>query len=82
MQKRIRFIAVILLLWTCESPEGLSIKEIPTPVQEGGEPNLFSSGEGELYLSWVEYLNDSTDALNYARLIENTWTNHNKNASF
>lgn len=68
-------IGATLLLWACESPEGLSIEEIPTPVREGGEPNLFSSSNGELYLSWVEYLNDSTDALNYARLQEDAWAN-------
>ena len=73
MRKPIRFIVVLLVLWACEPPEELSTIEIPTPVQEGGEPNLFSSSNGELYLSWVEYLNDSTDALNYARLTENTW---------
>ncbi len=68
-------IGATLLLWACESPEGLSIEEIPTPVQEGGEPNLFSSSNGKLYLSWVEYLNDSTDALNYARLQDDAWAN-------
>ncbi|NET36866.1 MAG: exo-alpha-sialidase [Cyanothece sp. SIO1E1] len=73
MQKLLLLIGAILLLWACESPEGLYVVEIPTPVGEGGEPNLFSSSNGDLYLSWVEYLNDSTDALNYARLQGDSW---------
>ncbi len=74
MQNPLPFIAIILLLLACESPESLSTEEIPTPVEEGGEPNLFNSSNGELYLSWVEYLNDSTDALNYALLDEHKWS--------
>lgn len=75
MQKPLRLIAAILFLWACEAPEEPSIKEIPTPVQEGGEPNLFLADDGQLYLSWVAYLDDSTSALQFAQFEGSEWSN-------
>ena len=50
------------------------IQPITTPSTEGGEPNLFTSSDGTLYLSWIEYLNDTTDALMFSTLNETEWT--------
>ena len=47
---------------------------IETPCQSGGQQNLFSSGDN-LYMSWVEYLNDTTDALMYAQMDGEKWGN-------
>ncbi len=69
------FILAILTLWSCESSEELLIKEIPTPVKEGGEPNLFLADNGELYLSWVSYLDDTTSALAFAQFAGDEWSN-------
>lgn len=49
-------------------------QEIITLVQEGGEPNLFVANDGQAYLSWVEYLDDSTDALLFSRLENDRWS--------
>jgi len=53
-----------------------SPKEIATPCKEGGEPNLFTSETGMVYLSWVEYLNDTTDALRFSTLENGKWTSY------
>ena len=51
-----------------------SFKEIPTHCIEGGEANLFVSNSGHVFLSWVEYLNDTTDALKFSVLKEDVWS--------
>lgn len=51
-----------------------TIKEILSPCKEGGEPNLFVSETGQVYLSWMEYLNDTTDALQFAQLDKEGWS--------
>jgi hypothetical protein len=50
------------------------LDELPTPCKSGGEPNLFASNAGELYLSWVEYIDDTTDALHFSRLENRQWS--------
>jgi hypothetical protein len=55
-----------------DAPTG--IREISTPVKEGGEPNLFVAKDGQTYLSWVEYLDDRTDALLCSRLENDRWS--------
>ena len=47
---------------------------IETPCEVGGEPNLHISSSGTPILSWVEYVNDSTDALVHSSLVNNVWT--------
>lgn len=47
---------------------------LPVPTREGGAPNLFVSESGQVLLSWVEYLNDSTDALLYSKLEGKSWS--------
>jgi hypothetical protein len=44
--------------------------EIATPCKSGGEPNLVTSWEGGFFLNWVEYVNDTTDALRFSTLTE------------
>ncbi len=51
-----------------------TITEIPTPCKTGGEPNLFTNENGEVYLSWVEKLNDSTTALQFSTLEKDQWS--------
>ena len=50
------------------------IIEIVSPVDKGGEPNLFVSETGKVYLSWVAYVNDSTHALMFSTLEDSSWT--------
>jgi len=37
--------------------ENFELSEMNSPVKSGGEPNLFVSEKGNVYLSWVEYVN-------------------------
>lgn len=39
-----------------------------------GEPNLFAAEDGTLYLSWIQYVNDTTDALMYAKFQGGRWS--------
>ncbi|RMF31355.1 MAG: exo-alpha-sialidase, partial [Bacteroidetes bacterium] len=64
---------LLLLFWGCGSTGEVRVQELPVPSREGGEPRLFVHGETAL-LSWVEYLDDSTDALLFARLEGDAWS--------
>ncbi len=63
--------------FTCKNavPEKISpyITELPVPNQYGGEPNLHASADGKLFLSRVEFVNDSTDALVFSTLENGQW---------
>ena len=71
---------IVIFLFSCQekkyTPVAVfdSLKEISTPCQEGGEPNLFVAENGAVYLSWVEYLNDTTDALVFSKLENEKWS--------
>lgn len=41
-------------------------REITTPADAGGEPNLYVTADGQAFLSWVGYENDTTDAFYFA----------------
>lgn len=70
---------IVIFLFSCQEKKDTSVavfdslKEISTPCQEGGEPNLFVAENGAVYLSWVEYLNDTTDALVFSKLENEKW---------
>ncbi len=51
-------------------------KLVPLPIStvSGGEPNLHISDDKQVYLSWVEYLNDTTDALVWSKLSNGAWS--------
>lgn len=71
----------ITLLIACSPNNNISIQKIDTPCKEGGESNLWVNQSNEAYLSWVEYLNDSTDALMMSKFINNEWKNPTQIAS-
>jgi hypothetical protein len=79
MLRTIIYACPLLLLLSCQSDlskeeKGLPvIQQMATPCEEGAEGRLFTSATGEVYLSWVEFLNDSTDALRFARLENGQW---------
>ena len=76
MNLKYYFIAcsILFICFACQNTTQQSnqvnddFQELPTPSQNGGEPNLFVSEKGLIYLSWVEYLNDTTDALVFSTL--------------
>lgn len=53
--------------------DGPTFTEIPSPAGAGGEPNLFVSADGQAYLSWIGYPNDSTDVLYFSKLESGQW---------
>lgn len=69
----------LFLIFGCQSrPEqnanqSIGLQEITTPCKVGGEPNLFVSGSGEIYLSWVEFTTDTTDALLFSKMENGEW---------
>jgi len=66
-------LSAAFFLFSCESqPAGIQF--VDTPCEIGGEPNLHISTSGKAMLSWVEYANDSTDALVYSTLTDNNWS--------
>ena len=73
-------VGFVFLFSTCQkvadkkTAKANSITEISTPCKTGGEPNLFVSETGQVYLSWVEYLNDTTDALLFSVLEKEQWS--------
>ncbi len=85
MKKYIFFFFIILTLlhFGCEQKshdsknsvnlDNFQLSELKSPVGEGGEPNLFVSAKGDVYLSWVEYLNDTTDALMFSKMENDAW---------
>lgn len=70
------YLLILMALFTsCEPTQWLTEDlVIETSCQEGGEPNLMKSPNGEIILSWIEYLNDTTSALRYASLEGDTWS--------
>jgi hypothetical protein len=55
--------------------DNFELSEMKSPVQSsGGEPNLFVSEKGKVYLSWVEYLDDTTDALMFSKIVNDVWS--------
>ena len=54
--------------------DNFQLSELESPVGSGGEPNLFVSEKGDVYLSWVEYVNDTTDALMFSKIKNDVWS--------
>ena len=65
-------IFVLLAFTSCQNNS--SIQAIDTPCKFGGESNLHITKDGKALLSWVEYLNDTTDVLAFAYLESGEWS--------
>lgn len=66
-----------LLLSACQTDEETvrtGLQYMSTPCKIGGEPNLYADHAGVVYLSWVEYVDDSTDALMFSTLEKGEWS--------
>ncbi|WP_235298768.1 hypothetical protein [Portibacter marinus] len=74
------FVMVLLsIIFSCNSHENITFTEselniIETPSKVGGEPNLYVSPSDHVYLSWVEYADDTTDVLLFSKLQDNVWS--------
>ncbi len=65
-------IYLLLLITSCNKND--TIQEITTPCKMGGEPNLHISKDGQAFLTWVEYLTDTTDVLAFSLLENKEWS--------
>ena len=61
---------------TSKKSRDWKVKPIPLSTVSSGEPRLFSDQQNQVYLSWIEHLNDSTVALQYAQLEKSSWHSH------
>ena len=52
----------------------VTVKEIAVKSSNGGEPNLSVSAAGQVLLSWIEYTSDTTDVLQFSRLVNDKWS--------
>lgn len=70
------FIISIIILCSCKMDKSNSANrtEIKLSTTHSGEPNLSKAIDGKIYLSWVEYENDSLDILRFAKLEGNGWS--------
>jgi hypothetical protein len=73
-----RFLSILgltLFLTACSSNGSIGeVNVVQTPCNIGGESNLFKSQSGNLYLSWIEYENDTVSILKYAKWEDDTWS--------
>jgi len=78
-RKTLLFSAVLVFNVACQyNVKDSGIEPIITSIPfnsrfNSAEPNLFTDSLGNVYLSWIEK-NDSTAALNYAKLENNKWS--------
>jgi len=70
------FLIIFFCGMSCQ-PSEKTIQFLPTPCEQGGESNLHISSSNQPILSWVEYANDSTDALVLAQLKNEKWDTFN-----
>lgn len=64
----------LLILLGCSADSEPAFMTLETPCRQCGEPNLFVSPDGTIYLSWIETINDSTDAFCYSTFQNEKWT--------
>ena len=68
------FISAFSFFFLVACQKDKAIQELSTPCELGGEPNLHVSNNGTVFLSWVEYLNDTTDVLAFSTLESEAWS--------
>ena len=77
--KGVRLLILLLvgfsqLLYQCTPVEmEPRLEMLSVPSEEGAASNLFQTYDGQLYLSWIEYINDTTDALYVSHLEMGSW---------
>ena len=75
MSRYILALFVMLVLTACNSGVSISNKLlVETACAIGGEPNLFKSKTGNLYLSWIEYENDTLSVLKFSKWEGDKWS--------
>ncbi len=66
------------LILGCQSNEQtfdpIKLEAIPLESTNSGMPNLFTNSAGDLYLSWIEKVEDSLAVLQYAQLNNGQWS--------
>jgi hypothetical protein len=72
----IKILILALLVSACTSTNesrSSNVSNLPSPASEkSAEPFLFTSQDGQVYMSWVEQ-NDTTSTLRYSKLVNGAW---------
>jgi hypothetical protein len=67
-----------LLVYTAQSQQTLQtnlVNEMASPANiNSGEPNLYATADGRVFLSWIEKLGDNLHALKFAVLKQGKWS--------
>jgi len=65
-------LCLLTFLISCQNNQ--AVQKMSTPCKLGGASNLHITKDGKAMLSWIEYLNDTTDVLAFSTLIANEWS--------
>jgi hypothetical protein len=79
MMRLTQLALLLVVVWGCAeesaSYNGPMMTELPCPAGESAQPNLFVMDDGRPLLSWVGFLDDTTDALMFSIYDEGEWSN-------
>ena len=70
------FFSLSQILSSCTlepTPPSLEFREIIVPTIESGQSRVFTSRTGDIYLSWIEYTNNDSFALQYSKWNSSSW---------
>jgi hypothetical protein len=82
MFRKIIISILTLSLACCDHPIDFKIQSIPVQCAGAAEtPNFYVSPQGNLYLSWIQYLRDSSTSLLFSRLDQEVWSKPTRIAS-
>ena len=70
---RLLAISIILFCFSCQDPTP-SFINIETPCTNGGQSNLIITDNGQTYLSWIEYEDDTMVSLLLSELVNDQWS--------
>lgn len=69
------FVLLLAGVFSCQSEElQINIQDIALNAGFSGESNISATSDGEVYLTFIEYLNDTLDVLKFSKLEDGKWT--------
>ncbi|MEE9437743.1 MAG: sialidase family protein [Saprospiraceae bacterium] len=71
---KISFLLLVSLFISCKKSTSKMNYNLLVDTNHSGESNLHKSIDGIIYLSWIEYENDTTDILMISKLANNKWS--------
>ena len=77
MSSNVYLMLLLLFVFSCVSEQKVwygEVKEFAVPCKQGGESNLFLSEFGDIYLSWLEYEDDTLVSLRFSKWLGEKWS--------